>query len=384
MRVTYVDTPEGAASLSAELAGQPSLALDSEAAGFHRYSDRVCLLQLSVNGTTWLVDPLAFDPTGYLRPALEDPSVEVLMHGADYDIRLLDRDLGIRPRGVFDTQVAASLLGETGLGLSALLERHLGITLPKKYQRADWAVRPLPAEMLEYAAGDTAHLRELASRLRERLQRAGRISWAEEEFRRLEEIRWEAEDGERDPVLRVKRAWELGTRAVARLREALVWRDEQARARDRAPFRVVGDPPLVAVAVENPGSVETLARIPGFPPGMARSAAGQELLDRLAAVNRLPEGELVPHPPRLRGPGRPPPEVEELAERLKSVRNARAESLGLERGTVLSNSVLLEVARLAPRTLEELAAIPGIRNWQVEVVGEDLLRALRRGSGATG
>lgn len=383
MDVTYIDSPERADALSRALEGETSLALDSEAAGFHRYSDRVCLLQLSVDGRTFLVDPLAFDPSELLRPALEDPGVEVLMHGADYDLRLLDRDLGIHLQRLFDTQVAASLLGETGLGLSALLERHLGIQLPKKFQRADWAMRPLTGEMLEYAAGDTVHLHRLSSLLRERLEEAGRLTWAEEEFRRLEEVRWEEPDEDRDPVLRVKRAWELGLRPVARLREALVWRDGQARARDRAPFRVAGDPALVAVALDNPTTPDALARIQGFPPALARSAPGQELLDRLARLNALPDSALVPHPPReRRGAGRPLPEVEELAEKLKGVRNIRAESLGLDRGTLLANGVIVDIARLAPGSLDELRAIPGIRSWQVDVVGDELLVALRKGNGS--
>lgn len=382
MDVTYIDNPQRADALVRALEGESSLALDSEAAGFHRYSDRVCLLQLSVDGRTFLVDPLAFDPSELLRPVLEDPGVEILMHGADYDLRLLDRDLGIQLRRLFDTQVAASLLGETGLGLSALLERHLGIQLPKKFQRADWAIRPLPGEMLEYAAGDTAHLHRLSAILRELLEERGRLAWAEEEFRRLEEVHWEEQEEDRDPVLRVKRAWELGLRPVARLREALTWRDEQARTRDRAPFRVAGDPALVAVALENPTTQDALARVAGFPPAMARSSAGQQLLDRLAAVNALPESALVPHPPReRRGIGRPLPEVEELAEKLKAARNVRAESLGLDRGTLLPNGVLLDIARLIPSSIDELRQIPGIRNWQVEVVGDDLLRLLRRGNG---
>lgn len=380
MDVTYIDRPERADEVSRALEGRPSLALDSEAAGFHRYSDRVCLLQLSVeSGETFLLDPLAFDPSELLRPVLEDPDVEILMHGADYDLRLLDRDLGIRLSGLFDTQVAAALLGETGLGLSALLERHLGIVLPKKYQRADWAMRPLPEEMLEYAAGDTVHLHDLVEILRKALEEKGRMAWATEEFQRLEEVRWEEADEDRDPVVRVKRAWELEPRQVARLREALLWRDGQARARDRAPFRVAGDPALVEAAVAGPSSRDALARISGFPPALAHSPAGDALLERFASIDGTPTSELVPHPPReRRGPGRPLPEEEELAERLKGARNRKATELGLDRGTVLSNGIIMEIAREAPTELEALLETPGIRRWQVEVVGDDLLAILRK------
>ena len=382
MNITYIKSPEEAGDLTRSLEGLRSIALDSEAAGFHRYSDRVCLLQLSVPGQTFLVDPLSFDPSELLRPVLEDRSVEVIMHGADYDLRLLDRDLGIRLAGLFDTQVAAALLGETGLGLSALLERHLDVKLPKKYQRADWAMRPLPEDMLEYAAGDTVHLQALAELLRDALKAKDRLDWAEEEFQRLEEVHWEAEEENRDPVLRVKRAWELEPRQVARLREGLLWRDAQARSRDRAPFRVAGDPALVAAAIEDPASQDALARLSGFPPALARTPAGQELLDRFAAVNALPASEILPHPPRdRRGAGRPLPEEEEVAERLKAVRNSRAGELGLDRGTLLANGIILEIARRTPGSMEELLETPGIRRWQAGVVGDDLLAVLRKGNG---
>jgi len=379
MDVTYIDRSEGAAPLREALQHPGAIALDSEAAGFHRYSDRVCLLQLSVPGRTFLVDPLAFDPAELLRPALEDRSVEVLMHGADYDLRLLHRDLGIRLAGLFDTQVAAALLGETGLGLSALLERHMGIILPKKYQRADWAIRPLPQEMLEYAAGDTEHLHELAGIMRGRLEDRGRMAWAEEEFARLEEVSWAEEEEDRDPILKVKKWWEFEPRVLARLREALLWRDAEARARDRAPFRIAGDPALLGAAASNPTSQDALARIEGFPPAMAKSAAGTQLLERLAAISALPDSELPPLPPReRRGAGRPIPEIDEVAERLKVARNQRAEEVGLDRGTLLSNGVIVEIARQVPRTREELEATPGMRKWQVEVVGEPLLAVLSK------
>ena len=127
MSFAFVDDPAELPLLRRALESEPWLALDCEAAGFHRYSDRLCLLQISTSSATQIVDPLALDPRAALRGPLEDPDIEVLMHGADYDLRLLDRDLGVGLRGLFDTQVAAALLGENSLGLAALLERHLGV-----------------------------------------------------------------------------------------------------------------------------------------------------------------------------------------------------------------------------------------------------------------
>ncbi len=352
-----------------------TVAVDCEAAGFHRYSDRLCLVQVSVDSRDFVLDPLAFDPADLLRDALADPDVGVLMHGADYDLRLLHRDLGLRIEGLFDTQVAASLLGEPVLGLSPLLERHLGIRLSKKYQRADWAVRPLPEDMIEYAAADTQHLAALADILGRELERKSRSEWAREEFRLLEEIGWE-NDEPVDPVTRIREARKLGARDLAALREALAWRDEIARRRDRAPFRVAGDEAMLAVAQERPRTTAALQRIRGISRTVLRSS-GADLVQRLQAVDRIPERDLHGYPPvRKGGPGRPPPEVEELAAVLKEVRNRRAEELGLARGTLMSNSTLIDIARRSPSSEEQLRTVPGVKSWQVEAAGSVLLAAL--------
>ncbi|NNM33259.1 MAG: ribonuclease D, partial [Gemmatimonadetes bacterium] len=181
MPVTFVRDSQGAAALGDALSGEMSIAVDCEAAGFHRYSDRICLLQLSTPKQTWILDPLELDLSPYLRPVFENPDVEVVMHGAAYDLRLIRRDLSIELTGLRDTQVAASLLGEPSVGLQALLERHLGVRVSKKHQRADWARRPLTDEMIDYAASDTRHLHELAQIMDEKLDAMDRRSWAEEE-----------------------------------------------------------------------------------------------------------------------------------------------------------------------------------------------------------
>ncbi len=333
---------------------------------------------MTTEATTYVVDPLAFDPTDVLRPALENPDLQIVMHGADFDLRLLDRDLGIRLRGLFDTQIAAALLGEPALGLQALLAEKLGVSLPKKYQRADWAERPLPDDMLDYAADDTRHLMRLADGLTEALEAAGRVGWAEEECRALEAVAvGRSDDPPDDPVTRVKGARDLTPREVTALREALDWRDGLARARDRAPFRIVGDPPLVEAVVRQPLDARELAAIKGFPTGLARRE-GRELLERFDHVAQLPDEELRPYPrPNRRGPGRPPPEAEELAERLKAARNRRAEKLGLDRGTLLPNALITAIAVKGPADEEALSGVDGIRSWQVSAVGADLLKVLR-------
>ena len=374
MTIRLISDAGTLADLGKSLKGEARIAVDLEAAGFHRYSDRVCLLQLSTNHQHFVVDTLAVDPSDVLRGPLESPTVTILLHGGDYDLRLMDRDLDLHPVQLFDTQTAAALLGEPSLGLAALLKKYLDVHVSKKYQRADWARRPLPAEMLNYAASDTRHLHELADLLTERLEAVGRKSWVEEETTLMESVRWN-NDGEVDPVTRVKGVRKFDLRQVALIREAWLWRDEIAQARDRAPFRVAGDPVLLEVVGERPSDISALARMGGFSPQLADRSGG-ELLDRLARIDGLDDSELVGYPRGPAGPRRAPPEVEEIANRLKAARNEAAEALGIARGVLMSNTVVLEIARIGPRTVEELGGVAGVRRWQTEVLGDRFLAVL--------
>ena len=180
--IRFIDTAPGVAALLAELGRPGRLAVDTEAASYHRYSDSICLVQLSTATITAVIDILRAPDLSGLGTVLADPTVESVFHDADYDLRLLDRDHGVRIARLFDTRVAAQLLGEPGIGLAALLEKYQGIALDKKFQRADWSKRPLEPGMLEYAAADTHHLLALRDLLAEKLRDAGRLEWAEEEF----------------------------------------------------------------------------------------------------------------------------------------------------------------------------------------------------------
>ena len=378
MSVTFVAHPDDGRRLQEALEGTRSVAVDCEAAGFHRYSDRICLIQLSTLDRTWVLDPLSMDPAPYVRPVLEDPAVPVYMHGAAYDLRLLRRDLEIEVAGLRDTQVAASLLGEPSVGLQALLERHLGVKVSKKYQRADWARRPLTEEMLAYAADDTRHLHELTAILEDLLAEAGREQWADEEYHWLMTSIQDPEPKEAvDPVTRVKGARTLGPLECTALRESLLWRDEIARNMDRAPFRVISDQTLLALAKDRPGSVAALAGLKGVSPRLAESH-GEALLGQYRRIEAAAPEDWSPYPPPPPRRPRPTPEVEASLEALKAERNRVAEEIGLDRGRVMANHLLMEVAVAAPTDLDELLQVGDIRKWQVDLMGDRLLQALLR------
>lgn len=369
-----VASPKDFAALLEELRREPVLALDTEAASFHRHANRIYLVQVSTPSQTAIVDPLAITDLRGLGDLLADPAVEVVFHDADYDLRLLDQHYGFRVANLFDTRIAAELLNEPGLSLAALLDKYLGVQVDKRFQRADWSQRPLSNEMLAYAAGDTRHLVTLRDLLAAKLEAAGRTAWAHEEFRLLEQVRW-SRDGEREPpFLRVKGAKALQPRQLAVLREVHAWRAALAERLDRAEFRILGNEPLLIIARDAPTTLEGLATIKGIGKEMVQRR-GRAILAAIRRGLRVPDREL----PRLeRLPRRArEPEVEARLSRLKATRTRVAGTLGLAPGVVCPNSLLETIARKLPEDLEALAGVDGIRRWQVETFGLDLLDALK-------
>lgn len=361
-------------ALVRELSTESAIAVDTEADSLHSYFDKVCLVQISANGADFIIDPLAGADIRRLAPLLSDPNVQKVFHGADYDLRILDRDFGIQVRNLFDTSVAAQLLGYNAFGLGALLERHFGLTVDKSHQKADWAMRPLPPAMLAYATQDTRHLVALRDRMVEELREAGRLDWAVEEFERLELIR-HREQEETEAFRRMKGSAKLSRRSLAALQRLHAWRDVRARRVDRPPFKILGNDALLEIAETLPADLDGLRAVPALSrPHFERHA--RELLAIISEVLALPENEL-PQKGESRGWMRDR-DVERRVETLKKVRDGRAQQLGVSPSILAPKHVLTAVAVLAPASVEQLDEIPAMRRWQKREIGEALVAALRR------
>ncbi len=369
----YVETPAALAEVIAAARAEPLVAADTEAASFHRYRDRVYLVQLSTRRATAVIDPLAiadFTPFGTL---LADANVEKIFHDADYDLRTLDRDYGFRARHLFDTRIAAQLAGEPAIGLAALLEKYLGVRLAKAHQRADWSQRPLTPAMLAYAADDTRHLPRLRDAMRDRLIALGRLPWAEEEFHHLEDLRWTGPPDDGRAYQRIKGAKALTPRSLAALRELVAWRDGVAAERDTALFRIIDNESLLALSRALPRSTSDLGAIRELPATLARRH-GPALVAAVGLALALPERDL---PTRDRVPRAPrDPDLDTRVERLKTARNTVAQQLAIDPGVLCGKSTLEAIARQRPADLAALARLDDVRQWQVEVLGAALLAAL--------
>jgi ribonuclease D len=368
----YLDRVDEVERFLSEISDVKELALDTEGASFHRFLDRIYLLQLSTRERSAIIDPLPIGSPEKLGKLLQSKDVEVVFHDADYDLRLLHQDYGWHVTNIFDTRIAAQLLGIKSFGLAALLEQFFDVRLDKKHQRADWSMRPLTPDMLEYAAQDTRYLLQLRDQMRSELERRGRLRWAEEEFTRLEGTRWEAEE-EMEGFLRLKGARDLSRRELAVLREVANWRDTVAAQLDRATFRVMGNEVLFELARRAPRSVSELSAIKGMPKGMIERG-GSDIIASVRRGMEAPEAELPKFPKGQRW--NKDRDFDDRVNRLKAVRDEAATRLELDPGVLCSRERLENVARSGARTIDDLATVPGLRRWQIGEMGTGFLRAL--------
>ncbi len=342
------------------------VALDTEADSFHHYFEKVCLLQLARAGTAWLVDPLAGLDLAPLFGLLSRR--RLLLHGADYDLRLLSRGYGFHPREIFDTMLAAQLLGQKEIGLAALLLGRLGVTLDKSSQRADWSRRPLTTILVTYAAADVLHLHALVALLEADLSARGRLDWHAEECTRLlaQDLAPAPEDPETD--WRIKGSNALSAKERAFLRELWSAREERARALDLPPFRVLHNETLLSLSRKAASGEQDLAAL--FPRPVPSGFAGR-IRVALETARALPP---TAWPPARRGEiVRTEPELEKAVYALKARRDAVAARLGLDPGVLASRAALVDVARAelaarAPLVPAELVGTTGLSRWKAELL----------------
>lgn len=328
-----------------ELSSQQRIAIDTEADSLHCYFEKVCLIQVSSGPGHWLVDPLAgLD----LQPLLDIVcSRRLVFHGADYDLRLLRRTGRFEPADLFDTMIAARLVGKSGLGLAALVKEFFGIELSKASQKANWAIRPLPPQMVEYAHNDTRYLLEIADHLEADLNRLGRLEWFRESRDRMIASAREVKDRDDSTVWRISGSAALSPRAQAILRVLWFWRDSEARSWDRPPFHVIGNEDMLRAAQQvAAGGKFTAPRMNG------RRRKSFEVVMALAL--QIPEAEW----PKIEKVRRKRVSKEQVdrCEQLRKVRDRVAGDLGLDPSII------------APRAaLEATAADPAsgvLMNWQ--------------------
>lgn len=387
---TLVQSAAEFAQMLHALEGQPWLAVDTESDSLYRYTPRVCLIQISApapKGTAtspgnpiavldFLVDPLRLRDVSALGEILADERTEIILHAAENDILILQRDFDFFITRLFDTQLAARILGRKGVGLARILQEEFGVVSDKRMQRTNWGQRPLTAQQMTYAQMDTHYLPALRDRQIDRLQKAGRWQEAQEAFRLLETL--EYSPPEPRTFWQMKQTRNVDEENLGVLQAVWAWREEEAARSDRPPFKVVGENVLVALAQERPDSLGALRRVQGL---------SQRQIDRygralLAAVRQGAEQPLPARPSSAPSPEQMlSPAERKRFDALRQWRTRAANARGVDPDIVFSNDLLLQITTSRPDSVAALEKIPAIGAWKAATYGPDVLRVLRNGGG---
>ena len=353
---------------------QRIIGVDLEADSMYHFKEKVCLIQIATQRATAVIDPLQIKNLSVLKPVFRRNDIQKVFHGADYDVRSLYRDFKININNLFDTELACRFLGFKESGLDAVLTKRYNVRLNKKYQRKDWSKRPLPQEMINYAAADVHYLVHLAKSLQQELKQKGRLSWVQEECAYLSKVRPTSNDA--GPLfLGFKGAGKLSPRGLAALEALLRLRKKIAQRQDQPLFRIMGNKSILTIAETRPQSINKLLKT---------EALGSKQIDRygkdvIAAVKtalRIPAKDL-PKYPRKTAPLVPAI----VAKRVKELRNWRdslAKKLEIDPSIICTKALISAIAVQKPVSPRSLSKIKELKTWQATGFGNDIIDILKK------
>jgi len=378
-----VYSPKSYAQMLNHLRQQRLVALDTESDSLFRYYPRICLIQLSANADSetndpqtvvdYLVDPLRLSDLSALGQLFATPGVEVIMHAAENDMLLLQRNFGFAFQHVFDTQLAARVLGWKHVGLAAILEEQFGTVSDKRMQRTNWGKRPLTPQQITYAQMDTHYLPALRELLIAELKERGRWEEAQDAFEHLTHTDYSARQPEDRIFWDMKSIREVPSGHLNVLEALWLWREAEARQQNRPPFKIVADGVILELARRGPATHAALVETPGLSENQV-SRFGADILRTIHEGSQRPQ----PRPPEYEL--RPELTLEKGAmvrfDALRRWRSEIARVRDVSPDIILTNSTLLTIAQRNPTTATELTSIPEVGAWKAQTYGPEILATL--------
>jgi ribonuclease D len=372
--IAVIETPAALAKLVQKFQHAAAVAVDLEADSMYHFQEKVCLIQMATLQSNAVIDPLRLQDLELLRPVFANPAIEKIFHGADYDVRSLFRDFGIQIAHLFDTQIACKFLGLKETSLEAVLQARFGVTLNKKYQRKDWSKRPLPDEMIAYAANDVRYLLPLTKMLVGELKDKGRLAWVQEECELLSRVR--SPQNNHEPLfLGFKGAGRLNPRSLAVLEALLQFRRRVAENKDRPLFKVFSNKSLLQLAVEKPANKKRLDES-GVLSSKQLKMYGDELAEAIHRAQQIPSDNLPIYPRKKNRAMHPA--VPDRIKALKKWRDKKARALGVEPTVLLNKSMMTALATEKPVKLPSLDAVKELKEWQKNEFGNEIVGVLKR------
>ncbi len=371
IRLSLIENEPEIKPAADHLNDQQIIAVDTESNSLYVYHEKVCLIQASSRTAHFVFDTLALPLLPQLAPIFASAEIEKVFHAAEYDILCMKRDLGYSFAHIFDTMVAAKILGRKAIGLAALVEAELGITVEKKFQKANWGIRPLPEEMLAYAAHDTSYLIPLKEKLEKELSEKGLLLIAQEDFNRL----CDCPAGCFEPE--VTNWWNVGASQaeltaaqICILQNLCEWREGIAKKKDQPPFKILQNKTLIALASEQPRTIEALRTFSG----MRKSLLPRYGADLLRILRSEGKNGKCPQPVR-----KPLPAADVLKRR-DAIRNWRKES-GIKHGVpsdvILPKDIMEQIIQKNPKNEQQLHRIMEGVPWRFKRFSNELMTILR-------
>lgn len=366
----WVARPNVLAKMIAHLSQAAQIAIDTESNSLYAYHEQVCLIQLSIPHTDYLIDPLALTDLSSLAPLMASPTIEKIFHAAEYDIICLKRDFGFEFEHIFDTMQASRILGRKDVGLGNVLKNEFGLELEKRFQRANWGQRPLTPAMLAYARLDSHYLIDLRNHLAAELAERGLLDLAEEDFLRLAHLKAAPREAQPAAWYRLTNGHELTQRQCTVLQALLDYRDSQAREINVPPFKIINNQTLIDLAKACPTRPEELEET---------SLLSERQLHLhahgiLEAVSRSSTLQLPQRPANHR----PNEAVLNRIDLLKSWRKTTAQKLEVESDVVLPKDLLETIAFCGPKSLSDLHDVMNEFPWRYQRFGEQILDTIHK------
>jgi len=359
---------------ASRLEKQRIIGVDLEADSMYHFKEKVCLIQIATPNATAVIDPLQIKNLSVLKPVFRRADIQKVFHGADYDVRSLYRDFKVSINNLFDTELACRFLGFKESGLDAVLAKKYNVRLDKKYQRKDWSKRPLPEEMIAYAAADVHYLIPLAKSLQHELKNKGRLSWVQEECTYLSKVRPGSVNS--DPLfLGFKGAGKLRPRGLAVLEKLLHVRKKIAQKQDRPLFRVMGNKSIMALAEARPQSLKKLVKTEALGSKQI-DRYGNEIISAVKKAMQIHTGNL-PKYPRKTAPMVPAIAAKRVKE-LRRWRDRLANKLEIDPAIICTKALISAIAVQRPVSVNSLATVKELKTWQATGFGRDIIDILKK------
>lgn len=344
------------------------LAIDLEANSMYAYRERICLVQISTASHDFIIDPLEVSLEG-LGEILISPDVEKVFHAVQYDAILFKSMRGWTLNNTFDTMWSARMLGYERIGLGNLLERHFGVVVDKKYQKTDWCKRPLTPDQLHYAQNDTHYLLELRDILHGELAALDLLEEAQDTFAQFYNVDLPDRTFHKDSFWKVNGVQKLPKNALAVFRELYIYREKQAKRKDRPPFKIMGNKTLMALAERKPSSKNQLHAVTGMSPKIVQRY-GNDVLRIIADTKNHPIPQRPPRPPR------PSHAYATRYDKVRKWRQKQADKRSVESDVIISKDAIREIATKNPTTLGDIDNIEALSPYRRKKYAKSILHAL--------